>query len=57
MANGNPTVLFNSMMQTNPQFREFVNDNRGKSPQQIAQEHGIDLPAVMRAMGGGASGR
>lgn len=52
MAHGDPSGLFNQMMASNPQFRTFVQDNRGKTPQQIAQEHGIDLGQVMRAMGG-----
>lgn len=52
MAHGDPSELFNQMMQTNPQFRTFVQDNRGKTPQQIARENGIDLGQVVRAMGG-----
>lgn len=40
---GNPQGMFNNMMQTNPQFRKFVNDTRGKSVDQIAQEYGVDV--------------
>lgn len=40
MAGGNPQSLFNRMMQSNQQFREFV------------QEHGIDMGQVSRALGG-----
>lgn len=54
MAGGNPQALFNSMMASNPRFREFVQDNAGKTPQQIASEHGIDMAQVSRAMNGGA---
>ena len=43
MAKGNPWGMYNNLMRNNPQFRQFVNDNRGKSAEQIAQEHGIDL--------------
>lgn len=38
-----------SMMKSNPQFAQFVEQNRGKSPEQIAKENGIDLGAVMQA--------
>lgn len=43
LKNGNPNVVFNQMMQTNPQFRSFVEANKGKNVEQIAQENGIDL--------------
>ena len=29
-AKGNPTGMFNQLMQTNPQFAEFVKKNKGK---------------------------
>lgn len=54
MARGNPQALFNSMMASDPRFREFVQDNAGKTPQQIAAENGIDVGQVSRAMNGGA---
>lgn len=40
--NGNPEEMYNHMLQNNPKFREFVEQNKGKSPEQIASEHGID---------------
>lgn len=43
MANGNPQSLFNSMMQSNPNFKRFVQNNQGKTPQQIAKENGFDF--------------
>lgn len=43
LRNGNPQQMFQSMMQNNPQFRQFVEQNKGKTPEQVAQEHGIDL--------------
>lgn len=46
----NPQGMFNRLMRTNPQFKAFVEDNRGKSPQQIASEHGIDWNLVERFM-------
>ena len=43
----NPDAVFNEMMQNNPDFRKFVESNRGKSPEQIARENGID-PTILR---------
>ena len=40
---GNPDQIAQQMMQSNPQFRQFVEANKGKTPEQVAQEHGIDL--------------
>ncbi len=47
---GNPEGVFNEMMQTNPQFRKFISDNRGKSVEQIAQSYGVDLNALNNLM-------
>lgn len=41
-----PNAVFNALMGSNPQFRQFVEQNRGKSPEQIAREHGIDFAAL-----------
>ncbi|WP_298626419.1 hypothetical protein [uncultured Senegalimassilia sp.] len=41
-----PDAVFNSLMGSNPQFRQFVEQNRGKTPEQIAREHGIDFAAL-----------
>lgn len=50
MLNGQgPEVLFNRMMQNNPAFAQFVQENKGKSPEQLAQEYGIDLRQIMQA--------
>lgn len=51
-ARGNPVGVFDQLVQANPRFAEFVADNRGKSPRQIAQEHGVDLSQAVRMMGG-----
>lgn len=40
---GNHDQIAQQMMQSNPQFRQFVEQNNGKTPEQVAQEHGIDL--------------
>lgn len=46
LANGNPQAMFNQMLNTNPQFAKFVNENRGLSPEQIAKNYGVDLSLV-----------
>lgn len=47
---GDPNVIFNQMMQSNPQFAQFVNANKDKTPEQIAQEHGIRLDDIYKMM-------
>ena len=43
MMNGqNPDTVMKLFSQKNPQFAQFLRDNQGKSPQQIAQEYGLD---------------
>ena len=39
----NQNAVIQKLMQNNPQFAQFMRDNRGKSPEQIAKEHGIDI--------------
>lgn len=43
LRSGNPDQIAQQMMQNNPQFRQFVEANKGKTPEQVAREHGIDL--------------
>ena len=43
LRSGNPEQIAQQMMQSNPQFRQFVEQNKGKTPDQVAREHGIDL--------------
>jgi len=42
MAGKNPDTMFAELYNNNPQFKQFVDANKGKSPEQIAQENGID---------------
>lgn len=51
MRNANPEQVMRQMMQNNPQFAEFINANKGKSPEQIASEHGIDINAIKQMFG------
>lgn len=43
LKSGNPEQIAQQMMQSNPQFRQFMEQNKGKTPEQVAKEHGIDL--------------
>lgn len=46
IAGGNPNAAYNLLMQSNPRFRQFVDENRGKTPEQIASEHGINMGLI-----------
>lgn len=35
-------MIFNRMYQSNPQFRQFADSMRGKTPEQAFQEQGLD---------------
>ena len=41
-----PQQVAQLMAQRNPQFAAFLQQNRGKSPEQIASENGIDMNMV-----------
>lgn len=45
----NPNQIAEKLMQSNPQFKRFVEANKGKTPEQVASEHGIDLSQIMGA--------
>lgn len=47
MVKSNPQGMLANMMRSNPQFRQFVEQNRGKSPEQIAEAYGID-PSLLK---------
>ena len=42
----NQDTVMKLFAQKNPQFAQFLRDNHGKSPQQIAQEYGLDWNMV-----------
>lgn len=46
----NPQQLAQTFAQRNPQFAEFVRQNQGKTPEQIAFENGIDMNMVRELM-------
>lgn len=43
----NADELYNNMIQNNPQFKDFVEQNKGKSIEQIAKENGIN-PNILK---------
>ena len=40
---GPSNVMFNQMYQNNPQFRQFADSMRGKTPDQAFRENGLDF--------------
>lgn len=46
MSGRDPNAVMRMMAQRNPQFAQFLRDNQGKSPQQIAQSYGLDWDMV-----------
>lgn len=47
----NPNDMFNKMMTTNPMFRKFVEDNKGKSAEEIARHYGLNLNMLNNLIG------
>ena len=45
---GDPEQIAEQMLQSNPKFKQFMEMNKGKTPEQVARENGIDLNALMR---------
>lgn len=46
LSSKNPDQVFSYMLKTNPKFAEFVNENKGKSIEQMAADYKIDLNAI-----------
>lgn len=46
MSGQNPDAVMKLFAQKNPQFAQFVKDNQGKSPEQIAKDYGLDWNMV-----------
>ena len=46
MSGQNPDTVMKLFSQKNPRFAQFLRDNQGKSPQQIAQDYGLDWNMV-----------
>jgi len=50
LKSGNPEQIAQQMMQSNPRFKQFMEQNKGKSPEQVARENGIDLSQLKSMM-------
>lgn len=46
-----PQSLFDQMYKTNPQFRDFANSMRGKTPEEAFKEKGFDYDQVKSMLG------
>ncbi len=45
-----PQGMYENMLRENPAFRDFVEANKGKTPQQIASDYGLDFNMVRQAL-------
>lgn len=50
MQGRNPDQMYNYLIKTNPQFAQFVETNKGKTPEQIANENGIDFATLKQLL-------
>lgn len=46
LAKGNPQAMYDDMLKNNPQFAKFVEETKGKKPEDIAKAYNID-PALL----------
>lgn len=46
----NPQDAMQMMLKNDPRFSQFVNENKGLSPEQIAQKYGINFEHVKQMM-------
>lgn len=46
LAKGDPQAMYDNMLKTNPQFARFVEETKGKTPEEIAKANNID-PALL----------
>lgn len=51
MRGGNPENMMHLLMNSNPQFKQFVEQNKGKSVEQIATQYGLNLEDVKALRG------
>lgn len=45
---GNPNQAYAQLYQSNPQFRQFADSMRGKTPEQAFRENGFDFGAFRK---------
>lgn len=47
----NPGKILEQMLQNNPQIRQFYEQNKDKTPEQVAQAYGLDMNMVQQIIG------
>lgn len=47
----NNNSLFDIMLQNNSNFRQFMEQNKGRTPNEIAQAYGIDINQLIQLAG------
>ena len=50
MGGQKPQDFARMLAQKNPKFAQFLQENQGKAPEQIAQEHGLDFSQIKNFM-------
>lgn len=48
----NVDELMQEALKQNPQFREFYDKNKDKTPEQVAKDYGLDMGLVNQMIGG-----
>ena len=48
----NADELMQEALKKNPQFREFYDKNKDKTPEQVAKDYGLDMGLVNQMIGG-----
>lgn len=43
---GNPSIMYDNMYRSNPEFRQFADSMKGKTPQQAFRENGLDFNQI-----------
>lgn len=43
LINGNPEEIYKQMYENNPQFKQFVDENKDLTTEQLSQKYGIPL--------------
>lgn len=54
MANSmnDPNKMLQQMLNSNPQFRQFYEANKNKTPDEVARAYGLDPSMISRFIGG-----
>ena len=47
---GNPQAMYDQMYRNDPQFRQFADSVKGKTPEQAFRENGLDFGQVRNLM-------